>query len=723
MTIILYKVPNIINVNNNNVLATNYAGSRLGVHIQSFPKLIIGVDYTPKWIKNIHSLENRITLYNNNREPLHEYNYMEVRRDNMDHFFFITAYQELGASQVAYTLRKDTLNTYCSNLYAPKVDITDSYGLVLREHKDRFDSSNKPIYDRTIEELNVTPIILSELLHRTTQRTQLALRQFGGETVGTQVMSNPKYVWEIFTKNSVVFQKSTDVSYEIQLTLGWGFTTTGKVEIIVDGVTTTIPASYATNDSTFFRNSDGRLGLMNLTSNWIANSILGSNVVVNGATILFANTQDSYTVNIKISNYNTFEIFYNTGFTLPIVATSTGDRFATRVLFLSVTKNPALDLTFSRTRAIDELNKSDRKIVKIIELPYRPKVEMLFKVGSASQNPTVKGVYFEILKDIELDFQKTLSLNLPTYQHSPNNLQSRFLLNDPKIYTSQFMPRFVTFYNEAIPIGLEKVIHTTVRLEHKLSTGDYSKLRILLNESDYLQDKPYESVRNIDMNNEVVIFKNDIQDYIETLYSNDLKLMQLQEAQANRNIAKASANVITSTAAGAATGMMVGNFAGAAVGAITGAVKGIINIGFAAGDAQAAKRQREIEFESKLLTLQNSLINLAGSSPEMHHTNNSDAIKLYKLSPTAAELAYLDDYFHRFGYQTLELKKVQLQTRFFFDHKQILFEKLHSIVNLPLEVELDIRQRFAQGVTFFYHTYAISGGGWDLEQKYENKEI
>ena len=98
----------------------------------------------PDHIPNLWKLDNEITIFDEGRTPFVNYNYVSV---DMEHFFFIIDFEELGNNQIKYTLKKDTLMSYVTSP-SPAVNVENRKALILREHKPRFDfSTNKPIYE------------------------------------------------------------------------------------------------------------------------------------------------------------------------------------------------------------------------------------------------------------------------------------------------------------------------------------------------------------------------------------------------------------------------------------------------------------------------------------------------------------------------------------------------------------------------------------------------
>src|SRR5690554_6815186 len=115
----------------------------------------------PNFIKNLWKLYNEITIFDESRIPLNV-NYMRVRIDDGDwHYFYIYDYEDLGRNQVKYFLKLDTIMTHIFARSNPVINFEDNEQLVLREHKNRFTSTGSPIYDKTLEDVDIKPTVLN----------------------------------------------------------------------------------------------------------------------------------------------------------------------------------------------------------------------------------------------------------------------------------------------------------------------------------------------------------------------------------------------------------------------------------------------------------------------------------------------------------------------------------------------------------------------------------
>lgn len=711
-TITLYQMNKKISPTNNTLLNySNIASDRsawLGNLLAVPTQETINANLSPQWVKDIHNLKNTITIYLEGRNPLSEYNYMEVIQDSFSHFYFIVGYKELGRNQVQYELIKDTLNTYAADATLG-VNIEMSNALVLREHKNRFsavDGSENatPIYHKFIEDIDLIPkeTTLVETVDRDV-RTTLALKQIGGTTTsGGGLLSVPKFFWEIYTTGNRAIDDWIGL---FNLEAGWGFR--GKILathlIYGNGFAIEITPS-SVNHVILVVKYGNKLAITE--SDGGARQVPYHSVLFGSATIfdnhiLITNFDYENASSVQVFPATAYEIYYNLG------ATENDFAWNSRVLLGSSNGK--------YTNHKDLLDKSNMKIAKIIELPYEIKPEAV-TCGNLDTS------YIEILNEVEYDIDLEFNLTQPfnfKYVNNPSVLRVKY--NDPKIYTSQFMPYIMTFYSEAIPLFQENMLSNTIRFNHALNKSDYSKIKVDINQADYLESKPYECTRTVDLNNEIASYKADLKEYVQTLYSNDLKLMQLQAAQADRNLTKQALNIPTQMVMGAGAGLLAGGGTplGAIAGVTTGLVKGLIDFGFASAQARDDAKRRDIEFQNKLLNLQSNMINIVGSTPEMHHSGDTDLFKLWHIKPTITDIDYLDNYFHKYGYQTLEIKAINKRTRTWFDYKKLVFEDLNYTKNLPFEVLEDIKRRFAEGVTIFHY----QSGGFHFAMTAENKEV
>lgn len=726
----LYKVPDKISLENNTLLTFD-SGPERNAFFNSLPiKETILTNLSPHWKKQIWDIETSITIYQEGRRPLSEYNYMNINQDSFNHYYFITGYEEIGRNQVRYYIRKDTLNTYCSHSNgAYGVDIPNSQGLILRQHKDRFYNINGnlfPIFDKTIEKLDIYPTELRAMnVLEGSQRTKLVLKQFGGTVSGVdtedyKILSTPKLFWEVFhTESKITYNDTSGSANFFELELGWGFNSYGDTTVRFEGgdnlTLLPLPDNYGFVFQEYLVTSvSGHycISLLNLeTGNSVDihdyvdwNYPTDSFTYASGAMIL----ETKYTVRKDfiievISSHSDLNIYYDLGITYK--------------------KSEFMKIAYFATIGSEISTKSDRKInlnsgaiEKVIELPYAP---TNVKIGSN------ESAYIEILDKVEMNIENDSNI----FKFNPNIYNEEYeegerWVEDPKLLTSQFNPLFITWLGEMIILKRENfVIKTGIDFEIILNESDYSKARIDYNydkvSNSYNFNEYGELARTLDLNNEITVIGSDLKRYIELQARNDIKLMQLQDAQAQRNLSKQRFSAISGAAVGAAGGFMVGNVGGAFVGALTGLALAGVNYSYALAQAQDDQRSRDLEYQNKMIALQNSAINFVGGSPEMNRLNNVDKIKFGNYEIKNEERSYVNDFFHYYGYQDLTINKIGPQSRVYFNYNEVVIDKLKCSINLTDAVREDIIKRFSNGVTRFY----LNNGKFDFDQKYENWEL
>lgn len=663
----------------------------------------------PDHIPNLWKLDNEITIFDEGRTPFVNYNYVSV---DMEHFFFIVDFEELGNNQIKYKLRKDTLMSYVT-CPSPAVNVENRKALILREHKPRFDfSTNKPIYDKEIEDLSITPEIVTEEQKKSPDRCRLILRKYGGGVDNNQkVLSKVKYLWEIYGYNPKSVTMANSTFKDIKL--GWGFSSAvGNQDLTVliqkdNGDFDSI--DFATLPSTIYirfvkSNNEYYLEARSKSSN--APAALSGVISYNSSNVTLVSTgiynlklvkKDDQLVILSGSNAM-FEVYYDMGMDL-----TTPNSFYFKIAFGKYSNNAWTLPTISRIDQGDPLNS------KIIELPYFSTSFLNDAVNSYAWGIQGKSIAFEVLSNISLD-DITLNMFTKNYDYSKVDKQ-KVAYNEPKLYTSQFMPYLLAWYNETLLLRRESTPDNQLTLKTKLNESDYSKMSITIS-GNYDEKTPYEVSKVINLNNEVASVSSDIDTYMRYLYDNDQKMIQLQEKQASRNLAQSSVNQITGIGVGVVGGMMTGNPVGAAVGGISGVVRAGVNMGFEIAKHNNAKEQRRAEYQNKIMAMQTSMINIAGGSPELYHNNDIDAVKVFSIKPTTKHLDYLDWYFHKYGYQTLELKNPTLRTRLYFDYKQMIIDEI-TTDTVNEETKIDIRNRFAEGITIYHMKNIKKTGQFD----------
>src|SRR5690606_13530808 len=100
------------------------------------------------------------------------------------------------------------------------------------------------------------------------------------------------------------------------------------------------------------------------------------------------------------------------------------------------------------------------------------------------------------------------------------------------------------------------------------------------------------------------------------------------------------------------------------------AIGAAVNIANSVMQHQDMLKQNQINYEQKYIGLMLQASQISGSNLDFVRANNLDKFRAVQFQMIGFDLNYWDNYFHKFGYQTLEYKIPTLKTRKYFDYKQ-----------------------------------------------------
>lgn len=318
-----------------------------------------------------------------------------------------------------------------------------------------------------------------------------------------------------------------------------------------------------------------------------------------------------------------------------------------------------------------------------------------------------------------------------TYNQRPGKNQLRNIEYESKLYHSDYyLPKFV-YDSFSFPFNLElmdenkytsTVLTKRLRLlpvTYVVSKNIQSKFAFVFN--DYILKKSYQDFDNVltvERNNEKALYTNAYLDYIKSGgYTYDQKKIKDQNITngitSGVTLATSIATLIggiaaTSSGYGAPMGIgaIIGGIAGIA-GSSAGVVKNIIN----AQDQDAALAQ-------KLQQLQQQSTNVSGNEDIdilQAICNNKPKLVRYEVSQRMKNAMW--DLFHYCGYATNEQKVPHTDTRLYFNFIQA--DIVYDDYTFNDDIADDIKNRWAQGVTFFHKV----DGSYDIDQEYENFEV
>ncbi len=675
----------------------------------------------PNFIKNLWKLYNEITIFDESRIPLNiNYAIIEPTGSSKRYYFYVYDYEDLGRNQVKYYLKLDTMQSHLFYNNTNGIDYANKQQLVLREHKDRFTEAGLPIYNNTLEDIDVKPNVLTTKWEDTNSTARkLVLKKYGGTVVDNEVLSQPMYAYDVHDYDV----NSGNVVNEMIfiMPVGWGISTPELAEdqsVLFVWVSngyptgTDISINSKVRSLRFVKGDDGNHYLQvisgaNLATgihiNGNAAEVVGGNLRLkgNGKLVLFTTPFFEAVIHIEkdLGMYYT-DPFYD----------RPDRRFATydhSSPFIRPYDTTSIDYTNSKNQ-------------KVIEIPKN------FNFNEYTLKTGEYGAVIPLNTDLGIN-QITVPMGTTSFNTNFNANQMRVKFNDPKLYHSQVRPRYLSYLSESIPLRRESLINTlnAIPFNYKINNSDYSKMLLYstINDTNYQKSEMYELSKIIDLNNEVALIKDDFSQYLDSNYRSDQRLQDLQIARANRDLISSGVNQVVGIGAGIVGGAIAGNVAGAVIGGVAGTVRAVTNVVNGIKNFNQMKEELKLNYEQKIKSLQYSLINITGATPEFNELIDSNHMKLFEFSPTTEELNYLDTYFHFYGYNCLEYKVPNLKTRYHFNFIQMELVN-YNVVNRTITEEVldDIKERFRKGLTIIHGNKIQNSVTANTELNRENYE-
>lgn len=383
--------------------------------------------------------------------------------------------------------------------------------------------------------------------------------------------------------------------------------------------------------------------------------------------------------------------------------------------------------SLNTTKPFNEIDRSDKKILKIICLPYCPieyeigsKGELIFSGNVELSNDMIR------IKDINEDF----NLNKQQYKNNPfkalefesadfdlSTSALRIMNNDSKLFNSEFYQFKFYYDNFSYTFKLENAINdlninswnafkdSGWRIIYKVSNGLRSSFLFYFpNPFDdvdltYLNSytiDDYDRLIYVNRSNEVALFTNSFLDYIRTGYNFDVK-------NKNLSLAKGIVGGIQSTILG---GAKYGKY-GAIAGGATALLGGIFS---------------QIEAQNKI---EQNLKSSAYSGASVENADDLNLLKFYSgnklrcsvFEPTENMKKLLDDLFYYTGWirNVQEVPNVSSRVHFNYLKCKAVFFLEYSYNNDIIEA---VKDKLNEGVTFFHKV----DNAYDVSQIRENWE-
>lgn len=381
--------------------------------------------------------------------------------------------------------------------------------------------------------------------------------------------------------------------------------------------------------------------------------------------------------------------------------------------------------TSARLISIDELDRADSKVIKVIKLPYCPTpvtiAEGVLSYDNDKWSYNVSESLLELV-DLNLRFDNEIvtteanpyeELVITEYAINTNSLRNDYY--ESKLYHSDFyQPKFIYDSFDFI-FKLEQMNITAYYANFKVDYNVTSTInsRFMFTFPQYslrFSTEDYDNILIVNRNNEETLYNSAYINYIKTGYNYDVKNKQRQEAASWITTGLQIGGAILGAAAGAATGNPI-----AVATAIGMGVSGLTSITQNINNSISA----EASIQQKLAQAKAQATAVAGADDVdlmSVYTGNKAKIATYKVSPTVNQ--QFADLFYYTGYIENKQAVPNMSTRYWFNY-MMCTPVFNEETNTPYSKFLaDIKTRYQSGVTVYHHH-----SDWDWSQTHENWEV
>ena len=693
----------------------------------------------------------------------HNYNYALLETDNVEYFYFITDYKWTSVSVISISLYMDTINTFTfkNQGEAGSVDyVITPKTLIHRQHKDRW------LYDDELTIVPLTPIIdkmnegINPLMYKirdeviSEEKLLLAQKWYlVYENANAIVESDFNQVNPV--NIMIAPEKSTRVATNGQINL-----TPAMVEVGFTDIT-----SYIQDD----RNEAIEVDIAGATT--IIESYFGYQGVNAGNKYIWIQIYKANAADITFTIYVKQTIISATGSILYSSTISTYSGISAIDLFNPPSKLRAYysqyglsnfpttyNKTFSPLYAygtafgIDSLDRTESKLIKVIELPYCP-LDVDYDLSSDKELVFKKNIKLDDDNDFItlVNNRYGLAQKRGAFKHTisvrgnilPWNLISavdtcldeelysdsfRNIRMESKLYNSEFYQTKLVYDSFNMNIDFDKLeMYSTLMQFYDEANEDIilsmftpttivSKFGFNINLTPNSEVEDYPLFLSIARNNELPIYSSQYINYVRNGFNYDIKAKNQQAMSSGVGVGLATLGAVAGIGLGIAS-----NNPAIAVGAVISAITSVTAATTSAINS-AISNQRAIE--QKLAQAKAQAVSVQGNDDIdlLDVYTNDNKVKVCHYQPSQAMLNNIFDLFFYTGYAVEKLGLPDWTSRMRFNYVSADIDML-TIKHLPKDIVDDIKARWSLGITFMHRlTSDITQRNYDFEQEFENWE-
>ena len=641
--------------------------------------------------------------------PKFNYNYVSIKNSDVDktyYYFIIGTPEWISSDCVKLSLSLDTINTFKDDLVWTDKTITT------RQHKDRFitrtsTSGNNIKLLRSVDDYDegISPV------------KYLKSKK--------QITSSLNYDFYLIYKNKANLDTSTSVpldcflcasqNIDLNITVDYNgiqfsdynvgdslyvfskdnsvFTTT------INGVSYTIGGSSQYKGIAFVKRSVNNVAYLLRESDAVLTGPIGDSALTDVNDTLKVKVCRGFDPGTDTSIYNYYYIL--------------GQVEARNYVSITIGKSTATLLT------INDVNRSDTSIVKIIKMPYPPFTPQVNQGKMSVPNGWTFSGGFLLLNDLNTEFlsyvdQDSISdlMQITTTKQNISTNQPHNIKYESKLYNSSFYTLKYMYDNFEKEIYLDR-FHTSIaypgidiRFKQSNNISSNSLFDITALNGSYDEPLVYGQYLNVNRSNEVALYSSDYINYIRTGYNYDKKAKELQFKSSLTSAGLSTVGSLLSAAFGGGIGQAV------AISAGTSVLKSIT-------DTINNQIQAENNIQQKLDQTRLSPTSVS-STEDLNLLSYYNGNRLLKVQESIEDHIKnsLYNLFRLTGYACNDYGIPQTDTRLYYNFIQCDPRFDESQWNYSQTFLDDIKAKYNVGVTVFHRV----NNAYDFSQTKENFE-
>ena len=653
-------------------------------------------------------IENAQTYF-----PQNSFNYVGIKNSDSDktyYYFIVGEPRWLSANTTELTLYMDTINTFNGNLtWTSKTHVT-------RQHKDRF--YNDKITNNTIvsvtrkiddfdEGINPVKYLLEE----------------------DKILQKLNKDWYLIYRNKSQVSANTSVPIECQCCASSQLQTNATVrnglnESDVPNKSSVLILAYDNATDFIYTTLSGKT------------YTIGKRQTYKGLLLVKYDGQRDFSA-FGITNVGeTQNITFENGRSTTVLQNYTLNchQFTGEIIRGTISYPDAIDKVLNETneaftigsstlKSIDEVDRTDTQIIKIIKMPYAP-----FEISQTNNKLDIPSGWqfingFLVLQNLNTEFLTTVAnfeipgikANFVSSLLTNYKIVTHSYINESKLYNSAFYTQKYVYDNFEKEILLERYNPNLLLTEHEIkikfkqsnNISSNSLFDFSFNNGTYNKVTQYDQYLNVNRTNELALYNSDYLNYIRNGYNYDKKIL---ETQKNTNWLGFGISAVSSIASFALGANPIGAAAG--ISFVSQAISSVANSITQSINGEAAIQQKLDDYQKRPASVSNTTdLNLLS-----YYNGN----RLWSVRERVSNKV-LDGIYNLFrltGYGCDEYEIPVTDTRIWYnyiqcspniDEKQWLYGK---------EVLDDIKSRYQTGVT----RYHAIDGEYDWNQEKENFE-